>query len=68
MAGKEPKEMKEHAATILSNAMPTVSGCVEALAKDPKQLEQNDPDVLGVKAVTLAAFGTPIGSTSQKKK
>ncbi|ROW07734.1 hypothetical protein VMCG_03454 [Cytospora schulzeri] len=67
MAGKEPKEMKEKAATILTNAMPTVSGCVEAIAKDPKQLEQNDPDVLGVQAVSLAAFGTPIGSTSGRK-
>ncbi|KUI58354.1 hypothetical protein VM1G_05871 [Cytospora mali] len=68
MAGKEPKEMKEQAAAILSTAMPTVGGCVEAIAKDPKQLEQNDPDVLGVQAVSLAAFGTPIGSTSSKRK
>ncbi|ROW14178.1 hypothetical protein VPNG_04284 [Cytospora leucostoma] len=67
MAGKEPKEMKEHAAAILSNALPTVTGCVEAIAKDPRQLEQNDPDTLGVQAVTLAAFGTRIGSTSSKK-
>lgn len=67
MAGKEPKEMKEHAAAVLSSAMPTVSGCVEAIAKDPKQLKENDPDVLGVQAVSLAAFGTPIGSTSGRK-
>ncbi|ROV89149.1 hypothetical protein VSDG_08869 [Cytospora chrysosperma] len=67
LAGKEPKEMKEKAAAILTNAMPTVSGCVEAIAKDPKQLELNDPDVLGVQAISLAAFGTPIGSTSGKK-
>lgn len=67
VAGKEPKEMKEKAAAILTNAMPTVSGCVEAIAKDPKQLELNDPDVLGVQAISLAAFGTPIGSTSGKK-
>lgn len=59
--------MKEQAATILTNAMPMVSGCIEAIAKDPKQLKENDPDVLGVQAVSLAAFGTAIGSTSQKK-
>lgn len=67
MAGKEPKEMKEQAASILNSALPQVSGCIEAIAKDPKQLEQNDPDVLGVQAVSLAAFGTAIGSTSSKK-
>lgn len=58
--------MKEHAATVLRDALPTVKGCIEALSKDPKQLEQNDVDVLGMRAVSLAAFGTKIGSTSSR--
>ncbi|KAJ4388763.1 hypothetical protein N0V93_006223 [Gnomoniopsis smithogilvyi] len=66
MAGKEPQQMKEHAASVLNQALPTVKGCIEAMAKDPKQLEQTDPDVLGMRAVSLAAFGTKIGSTSSK--
>lgn len=58
--------MKEHAARILNDALPTVKGCIEAMSKDPKQLEQTDPDVLGLRAVSLAAFGTKIGSTSSE--
>lgn len=68
VAGKEPQQMKEHAASVLGSALPTVKGCVEALSKDSKALEQNDPDRLGVQAVSLAAFGTYIGSTSSRKK
>lgn len=68
VAGKQPQEMKEHAAQVLNAAIPTVHGCVEALAKDPRQLEAEDADVLAIRAVTLTAFGTPIGSTSSKRK
>lgn len=60
--------MKEQAASVLNSALPTVKGCIEAIAKDPKTLEQNDADRLGMQAVSLAAFGTPIGSTSSKRK
>lgn len=60
--------MKEHAASVLNSAMPTVKGCVEAISKDPKALGQNDPDTLGMQAVSLAAFGTAIGSTSSRRK
>lgn len=68
VAGKEPQQMKEQAATVLNNALPTVKGCIEAISKDPKNLEQNDPDRLGMQAVSLAAFGTAIGSTSSRRK
>lgn len=68
MAGKQPQEMKEHASQVLNAAIPTVHGCVEALAKDPRQLEAEDVDILAMRAVSLAAFGTPIGSTSSKRK
>lgn len=61
--------MKEHAATVLNNSLPTVKGCIEALAKDPQSLEKTDADTLGIRAVSLAAFGTAIGqgSTTSKK-
>lgn len=68
VAGKAPQEMKEQAASVLNGAMPTVKGCVEAISKDPRVMEQNDPDSLGMQAVSLAAFGTPIGSTSSRRK
>lgn len=67
VAGKEPAQMKEHAANVLKDALPTVKGCIEAMAKDPKQIEQTDADELGMRAVALAAFGTKIGSTSSSK-
>lgn len=59
--------MKEQAANVLNGAMPTVKGCVEAISTDPRVLEQNDAERLGMQAVSLAAFGTPIGSTSSRK-
>ncbi|CAN8095435.1 unnamed protein product [Discula destructiva] len=65
MAGMKPPEMKEHASTVINGALPTVLGCVDAMAKDPKNFENADPDTIGVLAVALAAFGTKTGNLAK---